>query len=74
MIDEDEIRKKFRVWYAESSFSIYSWRVQRRTWYGRWKTMGKFYTEYEALNVKKSLIREEIETTKHKNLEVIDNG
>lgn len=66
MNDEDVktviVRKRWRVWYAPKLFGIDKWVVQRRTWYGRWRTVGRFYTEREALHAKQILIREDVET------------
>lgn len=56
------VRKRWRVWYAPKHFSIGKWVVQRRTWYGRWKTIGHFWTEQEAFKAKQVLIREDIES------------
>jgi len=66
MTDEDVkeaiVRKRWRVWYAPKSISIDKWVVQRRTWYGRWKTIGRFWTEREATSAKQVLMREDVET------------
>jgi len=59
---EDEIRRKFRVWFKKTSFSVDDWLVQRKTWYGTWKTIAKSWDETDALKIKKILIKEEIET------------
>jgi len=56
------VRKRWRVWYAPSHFNIDKWVVQRRTWYGRWKTVGRFYMQGEARNAKEFLIEEDVET------------
>lgn len=70
---EDEIRRKFRVWFKTKSFSINEWIVQRKTWYGRWKKIAECWTEEDAIRIKKSLIREEIETYNFKMLNDEDN-
>lgn len=66
MVDEDVktaiVRKRWRVWYKSSSMTINDWVVQRRTWYGGWKTIGRFWTEHEALSAKNTLMREDVET------------
>tara|TARA_R110000851_G_scaffold178724_1_gene325642 strand:- start:205 stop:432 length:228 start_codon:yes stop_codon:yes gene_type:complete len=56
------IQKRWRVWYNDNSYGIYKWIVQRRTWYGRWKTIGSFYSDSEASAAKKSLIQEDLIT------------
>jgi len=56
------VAKRWRVWYRDSSFSINAWHVQRRTWYGRWKTIGSFWSEREALKVKEVLKQEDLLT------------
>ena len=71
---EDEIRRKFRVWYKKTSFSVDDWLVQRKTWYGRWKKVAQCWNETEALRIKKSLIREEIETFNFKKLNEEDDA
>ena len=70
---EDEIRRKFRVWFKKTAFSSNDWLVQRKTWYGRWKTVAECWNEITALRIKKSLIREEIETIDFKMLNDGDN-
>lgn len=66
MNDEDVktaiVSKRWRIWYAPKQFSIDKWVVQRRTWYGGWRTIGRFYTEREALSAKQVLIREDVGT------------
>ena len=71
---EDEIRRKFRVWYEPTSFSADDWIIQRKTWYGTWKTIAKTWNETESLRIKKSLIREEIETFNFKKLNEEDDA
>ena len=56
------INKRWRVWYKESGFSIYKWIVQRRNWYGGWSTVGRFWTNEEALEAKKMLMQEDLKT------------
>lgn len=56
------VRKRWRVWYKPSIITINKWVVQRRTWSGRWKTVGSFWTETEAQSAKRVLIREDVET------------
>lgn len=56
------VEKRWRVWYKDSGFTIYKWVVQRRIWYGGWKTIGKFYSEREALEAKEILMREDLKT------------
>lgn len=56
------VRKRWRVWYKSRSVSINEWAVQRKTWYGRWKTIGWFWTAQEAKHAKEVMIREDIET------------
>jgi hypothetical protein len=56
------IQKRWRVWYEGSGFGIYKWLVQRRTWYGRWKTIGRFYSNNEASAAKQYLIQEDLIT------------
>ena len=70
---EDEIRMKFRVWYKKTSFSVDDWLVQRKTWYGTWKTISKSWNETDALKIKKILIKEEIETFNFNRLNEEDN-
>jgi valyl-tRNA synthetase len=36
------VSKRWKMWYKNGSISICDWKVQRRTWYGRWKTIGSF--------------------------------
>jgi hypothetical protein len=47
--------------------------VQRKTWYGRWKKVATVYSEEEAMKIKKSLIREELETLNYESGEM-NNG
>lgn len=56
------VRKRWRVWYKPSSMTINEWVVQRRTWYGRWKTVGRFWSESDAQYAKQVLTREDVET------------
>ena len=56
------IEKRWRVWFKKVSFSIDYWHVQRRTWYGGWKTIGSFWTAKEAQQAKEILMREDLAT------------
>ena len=56
------VEKRWRIWYKPSSMSIYHWVVQRQTWYGRWKTIGKFYSAREATDAKIVLMHEDVLT------------
>jgi hypothetical protein len=56
------IQKRWRVWYSDKGYTIYKWRVQRKTWYGRWKTIGSFYSNNEADATKQRLIQEDLIT------------
>jgi len=56
------INKRWRVWYNDSRFSIDKWIVQRRNWYGGWTTVGKFWSNREALEAKKLLMQQDLET------------
>jgi hypothetical protein len=56
------VQCRWRVWHRDSSFSLKSWIVQRRTWYGGWKTIGSFYTGNEAIHAKQRLIKEDLIT------------
>jgi hypothetical protein len=70
---EQSVRKKFRVWYTNSPYSYDKWAVQRKTWDGRWKKVATVYSEEEAMKIKKSLIREELETLNYESGEM-NNG
>jgi hypothetical protein len=56
------IQTRWRVWYNNRGYTIYRWLVQRRTWYGRWKTIGSFYSDSEASAAKQRLIQEDLVT------------
>ena len=56
------VEKRWRIWYNPSGMTIYKWIVQRQTWYGRWKTIGKFWTSNEAAEAKIVLMREDVLT------------
>lgn len=56
------LQKRWRVWYNDKGYTMYKWLVQRKTWYGRWKTIGSFYSDDEADAAKHRLIQEDLIT------------
>lgn len=61
-IKEAIVQKRWRVWFRPSPTTIDKWVVQRRNWYGGWSTIGRFWTESEALQAKETLMREDVKT------------
>ena len=56
------VQSRWRVWYKPKFGAINDWVVQRRNWYGGWKTVGRCFTDTEAQKLKKVLMQEDLLT------------
>ena len=56
------VEARWRVWYSSKPWNINDWVVQRRTWWGGWRTIARFFTPNEAQQAKEILIAQDVLT------------